>query len=113
MLVMDEGKQLWDLERSLRICAKENGCMGCIFYSADMRDCKPGTGPNLLMEYGARAIGQLVSEKKMRENPFKPEPKEMRFWGEGELCPHCGRRLIGYEGLRTCYCKFCGGEILR
>ena len=54
---MDEEKQLLDLERSLRICAKEQGCLGCIFYSMDTRDCKPGTGPNLLMEYGARAIG--------------------------------------------------------
>ena len=29
------------------------------------------------------------------------------------ICPHCNRELRHYEGLRVCYCKFCGGKISR
>lgn len=30
-----------------------------------------------------------------------------------EECPYCHNVLRDYEGLRICYCKFCGGKILR
>ena len=30
-----------------------------------------------------------------------------------EVCPHCGRKLTDYQGLKECYCKFCGGAIWR
>lgn len=41
--------------------------------------------------------------------------KPIKYTGvPGEfICPHCGRGLRHYEGLRICYCKFCGGKIER
>ena len=41
------------------------------------------------------------------------EEKKMEYDSFDELCPHCGRILRGYEGLKECFCKFCGGKILR
>ena len=29
------------------------------------------------------------------------------------VCPECGKRLRGYEGLRFPYCKFCGQALER
>lgn len=39
--------------------------------------------------------------------------KKMVFRDGDERCPHCGAILRNYEGLAKCYCKFCGGVILR
>lgn len=41
------------------------------------------------------------------------EEKKMKYDSFDELCPHCGRILRGYKGLKECFCKFCGGKILR
>ena len=43
----------------------------------------------------------------------KQIPQKMKFQITGEWCPRCTRRLIGYDGLRDCYCKFCGQRIDR
>ena len=46
--------------------------------------------------------------------PSRPLVGENIIYHAGnELCPHCGHILRGYEGLRECYCKFCGGKIKR
>lgn len=39
--------------------------------------------------------------------------KHMKHDSFDELCPHCGMILRQYEGLKICYCKFCGGKIER
>ena len=38
--------------------------------------------------------------------------KMLHSQGE-EFCPHCEKLLRYYEGLRVCYCKYCGGKIER
>lgn len=39
--------------------------------------------------------------------------KKMLYSRNESLCPHCRQILRYYEGLRICYCKFCGGKIRR
>lgn len=52
--------------------------------------------------------------KAMDELSRRFSEKRMALTTDGEdKCPHCGRRLRGYEGLRQCWCKFCGGKIRR
>ena len=53
-------------------------------------------------------------EKAMAEMERHFQQKKMLIDQTGDgICPHCGRRLRGYEGLRECWCKFCGGKIRR
>lgn len=55
-------------------------------------------------------IGEFTE---VEEVPPHIEEKKMKYDSFDELCPYCGRILRGYEGLKECFCKFCGGKILR
>lgn len=38
----------------------------------------------------------------------KATPRPMIFKDESRFCPRCNKMLRAYEGLKECYCKFCG-----
>lgn len=44
----------------------------------------------------------------------KQIPKRVELYiGQDMQCPVCNKRLRGYEGMKICYCKFCGQALER
>ena len=44
----------------------------------------------------------------------KQIPKQVKLYiGQDMQCPVCNKRLRGYEGMKICYCKFCGQALER
>jgi len=50
----------------------------------------------------------------LKECVKKQESKAVKLYiGTDMVCPACGKRLRGYEGVRNPYCKFCGQKLER
>lgn len=44
----------------------------------------------------------------------KQIPKQVKLYiGQDMQCPECNNRLRAYEGMKICYCKFCGQALER
>lgn len=44
----------------------------------------------------------------------KQIPKQVKLYiGQDMQCPECNKRLRAYEGMKICYCKFCGQALER
>ena len=44
----------------------------------------------------------------------KQMPKQVKLYiGQDMQCPECNKRLRNYEGMKICYCKFCGQALER
>ena len=40
--------------------------------------------------------------------------KQVKLYiGQDMQCPECNKRLRAYEGMKICYCKFCGQALER
>lgn len=44
----------------------------------------------------------------------KQIPQSVKLYiGQDMRCPECNKRLRAYEGMKKCYCKFCGQALER
>lgn len=84
-------------------------------YAKGTRDAiiKKIVGPERFVPFDKVYGNAYIDELKRIRLIQKCKPKKMKHDVSDDLCPHCGMILRGYEGLKTCYCKFCGGEIER
>ena len=71
--------------------------------------------PKVGVVYFANNAKRYVLPEDMEEiqKDRKSDSRRMKMIRGEEICPYCGMKLRNYEGLRECYCKFCGGEIER
>lgn len=63
--------------------------------------------------YITKVTETRISKKELRELIPLVRIKPIKVIDGYGRCPTCEKMLLGYEGLKDCYCKFCGQHVQR